>query len=452
MTKIFSILFYLCFTTLILQAQKQNLDKIIAIVGDKIVLKSELENTFADYQKEKPDLPETAKCDMLDQLLITKLLTAQAERDSVIVSDEEVDNALDNRVRYFIQQYGSEEKLIEATGKTIYQIKDDYRANFKEQMQAQRIQQQVVGSVKITPQEIKTFYTKVPQDSLPFYPSMVEVGQIAIKPTTTKEIEDYAKERLNELRADILSGKTSFDIAAGIYSEDPGTKDKGGELGFVTREDLVSEFSAAAFRLQNNEISSVVKTKFGYHIIQMMSKQGEKAKLRHILMKPKITSVDIKRALLSADSVRSNLVAGKFTYSEAVSKFSNDESTKSTGGMIMSPNTGSTLLQNDELDPTVLLMVNDMTTGQYSTPTEYVDQATGEQFVRIIYLKNRVEPHRANLKDDYAKIQQVALAEKQNIYLQEWMIEKIPTFYTELDIDYKECNSLSKWNTKVNKQ
>ncbi len=452
MNRIFSTLGIILIISNTSIAQNQVLDKIVAAVADKIVLQSEITNTLAEYKKENPNLDDSVKCQIVEQLLTTKLLTAQAERDSVIVSDEEVDNALDNRIRYFVNEYGSEEKLLEMTGKTVLQLKDDYRTTFKEQMSAQRIQQQIVSSVKITPQEVKAFYNKVPTDSLPFYPSMVEVGQILIKPTTSKEIEDYAKQKLNEIREDIVQGKTTFELAAGVYSEDPGSKDNGGDLGFVTREDLVTEFSAAAFRLQNNEISPLVKTKFGYHIIQMISKQGEKAHLRHILIKPKITTSDIKRTLSIADSVRSNLLVGKLTFSEAVNKYSGDEITKPTGGMLTSRSTGSSLLLADELEPSVLLAINEMAIKEYSKPEEYTDAQTAERFVRILYLRNRVEPHKANLKDDYAKIQQVALSEKQNTYLQQWLLEKIPTYYTQIDSEYSGCENLKKWQTKTWKQ
>jgi peptidyl-prolyl cis-trans isomerase SurA len=434
----------LCSTS---SAQTENLDKIAAIVGDKIILKSEIEMAYSDFKKENPNLSENEKCKLIEDYMSQKMLVEQAGRDSIIVSDDEIEGALDNRIRYFVSQYGSEERLVEMAGKTLYQLKDDYRSLFRDQLTAQRMQSQIMSNVKITPQEVKAFYDKVPIDSLPFYPSMVEVGQIVFKPAINKEVEDYAKQKLEGLRADIVGGKSAFDVMAGIYSEDPGSKDNGGDLGIMGRDELVPEFAAAAFRLQNGDISPVVKTKFGFHIVQMVNRQGEKAKLRHILIKPLITNDMVKEAEAKADSVRSIVMAGKMQFSEAVGKFTNDDATKITGGMFTNPQTNGSLVQTEDLDPAVALQINEMKMGTYSQPITYNDANGGDRLVRIIYLKNRTEPHKANLKDDYNKIQQVAFAEKQNEYLQKWIKEKISTFYVMVADEYKTCESVAKWIT-----
>lgn len=431
-----------------MQAQPENLDKIAAIVGDKIILHSEIEMAFADFKRDNPDLKETEKCKLIEDYMSQKILVEQAGRDSVIVSDEEIEGALDNRIRYFVSQYGSEERLEEMAGKTIYQLKDEYRNLFRDQLTAQRMQGQIMSNIKITPQEVRVFYDKVPKDSLPYYPSMVEVGQIVFKPAINKDVEDYAKEKLDGIRNDIISGTSAFDIMAGVYSEDPGSKDNGGDLGIMGRDELVPEFAAAAFRLQNGEISPVVKTKFGFHIVQMMNRQGEKAKLRHILIKPLITNDMVKEAEAKADSVRSIIMAGKMQFSEAVGKFTYDEATKITGGMFTNPQTNGSLVQTEDLDPAIALLINDMKPGTYSQPTSFTDPG-GDRLVRFIYLKNRTEPHKANLNDDYSKIQQVALAEKQNEYLQKWIEEKIPTFYIMVAEEFKSCESVTKWISHI---
>jgi peptidyl-prolyl cis-trans isomerase SurA len=442
----------ICLLNIQLQAQNQNADKIIAIVSDKIILKSEIESAFADYQKENPNLQESDKCGILEQYISQKMLVEQADRDSIVVTDEEVEGAIENRIRYFVSTYGSEEKLEEMAGKSIYQIKDEYRPIFRDQLIANRMQQSIMANVKITPQEVKAFYDKIPQDSLPFYPSMVEVGQIVIKPSINKEVEDYAIQKLEDIRADIMSGKSAFDVMAGIYSEDPSSKDNGGDLGIVGRDELVPEFAAAAFKLQNTEISQVVKTKFGFHIVQMMNRQGEKAKLRHILIKPLVTSDMVDLAMKKADSVRADLISGKILFSAAVGKYSYDDATKISGGMFTNQQTAGTVVQVEELEPDVALIVNDLKIGEFAKPTEYNDAQTGDKLIRIIYLKNRTEPHKANLKDDYGKIQQVAFAEKQNKHLYNWITEKTPTFYINIDEEYLECPTLSKWvRTKDNK-
>jgi peptidyl-prolyl cis-trans isomerase SurA len=432
-------------STQLVQAQTESLDKIIAIVGDKIILKSELEAAVEDSKRENQTEVENMDCLILEQYLAQKVMIEQAARDSVIVGDEEIEGNLDNRIRYFIAQYGSEEKLEEVSGKSVYQLKDDFRNMFRDKLTADRMQQTIMGSVKITPQEVRAFYDKIPKDSLPFFPSMIEVGQIVFKPDVNKEVESYAIEKLENVRKEIVSGKAAFDIMAGIHSEDPGTKDNGGDLGVVGRDELVPEFAGPAFKLQNGEISPVIKTPFGFHIVQMVNRQGVKAKLRHILIKPLITSDMVKVTMTKADSVRSSLVSGKLVYSEAVGKYTKDERTKVTGGMFTDPQTGGSLVAPEALEPSVALLVNDMKVGEYSQPIEYVDEQTGDRLVRIIYLKNRTEPHKANLKDDYSKIQAVAFEEKKNRYLQEWLDQKLSTFYIKLDDSVKECPNLKKW-------
>jgi len=426
-------------------AQNENLDRVIAIVGDKIILHSEIEMAFEDYRRENPDAPESMKCDLLENALSQKIVTEQADRDSVFVSEDEVDAQIENRIRYFMSQYGTEEKLQEVSGKTLYQLRDDYRPIFREQLQFQKMQGEIMSGVKITPQEVRAFYDKIPADSLPFYPSTVEVGQIIFRPDVNQEVAEYAIERLENIRKDIVSGKSAFDVMAGIYSEDPGSKDNGGDLGIMGRDDLVPEFAAAAFKLQNGEISPIVKTSFGYHIVQMVNRQGEKAKLRHILIKPIITEDMVKIALSKADSARANLVAGKLLFSAAVAKYSGDEASKMTGGMITNPQTGSTTLQIEDLEPAVALSIGEMKVGEFAQPQEYNDSRTGDKLVRIIYLKSRTEPHKANLKDDYGKIQQVAFSEKQNEYLVTWLQDHINGFYIMIDKEYNDCTNIERW-------
>ncbi len=391
-----------------------------------------------------PIITLTAKADEVEilQKQINELTEARKMSEA---ATKPLEGQLENRIRYFISQYGTVEKLEEIAGKTVYQIKDDYRPIFKEQLQFQRMQGQIMSNVKITPQEVRAFYDKIPKDSLPFYPSTVEVGQIVFRPDINKEVEDYAIERLETIRKEILAGKSSFDVMAGIYSEDPGSRDNGGDLGIMGRDELVPEFAAAAFRLENGEISPVVKTSFGFHIVQMMNRQGEKAKLRHILIKPIITEDMVKLTLSKADSVRANLVSDKITFSAAVAKYSKDDASKMSGGMITNFQTGASSLLIEELDPVVALSVNEMKVGEYSQVLDYVDPRTGDRLVRILYLKSRTEPHKANLKDDYSKIQQVAFSEKQNTYLMNWLEEHINSFYIKIDPEYSECENISKW-------
>ena len=454
MNKLNVVILLLCLTFSVqqLSAQSENLDKIIAIVGDKIILRSEIDAAFDDYRRENPAIPDSFKCQLMEQTLLQKVLIEQAALDSVIVSDEEIEGALENRIRYFISMYGTEEKLEEMAGKTVYQLKDDYRPMFRDKLIADRMQNQVMANIKITPQEVKAFYEKIPKDSLPFYPSMVEVGHIVFKPNVNKEVEEYAIEQLRDIRKEIVTGRTTFELMAMTKSEDPGSKDNGGELGVMGRDELDPEFAAAAFKLQNGEMSDVVKSSYGFHIIQMVNRQGEKAKLRHILIKPLITSDVIKITLDKADSVRAQLISGTLKFSEAINKYHSDDATKYTGGMFSDPQTGGSLIPIENLEPSVAILINDMKPGEFSKPYEYKDEKSGDRLVRIVYLRNRTEPHKANLKEDYSKIQQAAFAEKQTSFLLKWLDTRIPTFYIKIDEEFNDCPNIAKWNNNTTKK
>jgi peptidyl-prolyl cis-trans isomerase SurA len=290
---------------------------------------------------------------------------------------------------------------------------------------------------------------------------MVELGQIVLAPTASQEADDYTKQRLLELKKDIMEGKSDFETMASIYSQDPGSKDLGGNLGIVTRDQMVPEFSAAGFRLQNGEISDPVKTKYGYHIIQMMQRMGEKAKMRHILIKPTITASDVANCQQKLDSIRTLVVSGKMTFITAVNKFSTDENTKNTGGMIVNPSTGSSLLTIEELGADLALSVGELKTGEYSS-VKIFDAAEGQptssatinenKQCRFLYLKNMNEPHIANISTDFNRIQLVALEDKRNKFIYNWVDTKIGDFYIYIDSSYQDCTSIDKWMKARNKE
>jgi peptidyl-prolyl cis-trans isomerase SurA len=435
---------------------KKNIDKIVVIVGDHVALQSEIDQVILETAQAGREVSDSLDCEVVDGILAKYLLCEQAARDSVMIADEEVEANLDNRIRYMESSYGSAEKMEEVTGKTSYQIKDEYRRFIKDLMISQKMQAQVQQGVKISPVEVRSFFEKIPTDSLPQYPSMLEVGQIVIAPIANAEAQEYAKQQLNDIRKQMLEGKADFETMASIYSADPGSKDLGGALGIVTRDQMVPEFSAAGFKLQNGEICEPVKTSFGYHIIQMVQRMGEKAKLRHILIKPTITASDVAAAQAKLDSVRNLIVSGKYTFTEAVAKFSTDDATKSSGGMIINPNSGSSLLTTDELGPEVALVANDMKPGEYSA-VKIFDGSEGQptssatanenKKCRIIFLKNRNEPHRADINKDFNRIQQVALDDKRSRFMNNYVDEKIGDFYIYIDPAFNKCSKVAKWNS-----
>ncbi|MBS1584670.1 MAG: peptidylprolyl isomerase [Bacteroidetes bacterium] len=440
-----SLVFLLAFSCGLPGASAQeSVDKIVAVVGrNRIILQSELEQQQMQEQQQNPDIA-VEKCPLLQQMIFQKLLVEQAERDSLYVTPEEVEGQLDNRIRYFEHLYGSREKLEEAIGKTIYQLKEDKRDDIKESMMAEKVRNNLIQNLKITPGEVRAFFAKIPADSLPFYPASIEVGQIIIDPPVNPELDEYAKNRIIEIRKEITDGGKTFETAATFYSQDPGSRDNGGDLGSVGRGDMVPEFSDAAFKLQDGEISQPVKTKFGYHIIQMVKRQGDQAHLRHILISPETTSGDIRKAMDKLDSVRAELVANKITFPEAVGKYSTDENAKRTGGMVTDPQTGSSQIDISKLDPTTALMIDSLKPGTYSQPQVYKGD-NGKTSCRIVYLKTRTEPHKANLKDDYSKIQEVALEQKKALKLQDWLKEKLPSYYIKLAPEYQGCAEFKDW-------
>ncbi|MES2702666.1 MAG: peptidylprolyl isomerase [Bacteroidota bacterium] len=427
-------------------SKAQVADKIIAVVGrNRIILKSDLDMQMLQMKQQNPDAAYLDSCSTLQSMVIQRMMMEQAERDSVRVTDEDVEGQLDNRLRYFTSLYGSKEKLEQVAGKTIYQMKEEYRDIIRDQMVYEKLQGQILEHVKITPAEVDAFYKKIPVDSLPMFPAAVEVGQIVIDPPVSQEMADYAHQRMEEIRAEVVSGAKSFEVAAGIYSEDPGSKDNGGRYDGVTRTGpWADEFKAATFKLQNGEISPLVKTKFGYHIIQMISRRGDEADVRHILVKPQITTADFNKATHKLDSVRELLVNGKMAFPEAVGKFSTDESAKRTGGMITDPTTGSTELDITKLDPGMVLMLDSMKQGSYSKPHVFVTDAR-EQSARIVFLRTRTDPHKANLRDDYGKIQEVALQQKKQLKLQSWVTTKAPTYYIKVVPEYQVCPIIGEW-------
>ncbi|HUQ67542.1 MAG TPA: peptidylprolyl isomerase [Flavitalea sp.] len=418
-------------------------DKIIGIVGDKVILHSDIQNAITDLQRQGTQVPADVECYIMEQQLIGKAMVLQAEKDSVVVGDDEIEALLDNQVRGFIAQYGSKEALEEIAGRTVYQIKEDFRANFRERELAKRMQQKVVEGVKITPQEVKAYFDKIPPDSLSFYESEVEIGEIVVYPKASRDLEKLAMDDLAEYKSQIESGKARFESLASLYSDDPGSKGNGGLFNLTRTDKQVDPaFLNQAFRLKEGQMSPVFKSKFGYHIIQMVSRAGDDAVVRHILVIPKVTDTEVQDAVKMLDTVRTKLVNRNITFGAAVSKYSEDESSKFTGGMRQGQN--GNFLTIDQLDKDMVALLKNMKVGEFSQATAYTDER-GKKAVRIAYLKSRSEPHRENLKEDYDRVAQRALEIKKQGVLEKWFAEKIPTFYLLIDKQFNACSTLSNW-------
>jgi peptidyl-prolyl cis-trans isomerase SurA len=418
-------------------------DKIVAVIGDKIVLKSDIDNSISDMQRQGMELPANAWCLTLEQAMGIKALVLQAEKDSLPITDEEVEVDIDNRIRSYINQFGSKDELERVAGKSVYQMKEDFKEPIRDQKLAQAMRNKVVQDIRITPKEVQEYFNKIPTDSLPLYESEVEVGQIVVYPKASRDAEEYSIEQLKEYKNQIESGKKDFCTVVGNYTEDPGSKDKCGQYEINrSQKDLDPTWLAKAFSLKEAQISNPFKTRFGYHIIQLVSRAGDDAVVRHILRIPQITKIELKESLEKLDSVRAKLIAGTINFGEAVSKYSNDEAGKFTGGMLQGRD--GSFLTIDQLDKDMVVMLKDLRVGQYSQPVEFTDER-GKKGVRIVYLKTKTEPHRENLKDDYNRVSQRALEEKKNDALDSWFGKKIPTYYIMLDDEYKNCPEMGKW-------
>ncbi len=426
------------------QPKKIVADKIVAVVGDKVILKSDIDNSIIDMQRQNIEIPANARCAMLEQAMGIKALVLQAQKDSLPVTDEEVETIIDNRIRGFIAQFGSKDELEKVAGKTIYQLKEDFREPIRDQELAKAMRNKVVENVRITPKEVNEYFIKIPTDSLFLYESEVEISQIVIYPKAHRDAEEYALQQLKEFKEQIESGKKDFASLASIYTMDPGSKETGGQYD-VNRysKELDPVWLGKAFTLKPGQVSNPFKTRFGYHIMQLISRAGDDASVRHLLLIPQVTSYEMKEGSKKLDSIRDLLVAGKMDFGAAVARFSDDEQSKFTAGQVTGRD-GSTYVTIDQLDKDMVAMLKDLTVGQYSHPAEYTDER-GKKGVRIVYLKTRTEPHRENLKDDYNRIAQRALEEKKNEVLEQWFNKKVTTYHILIDDEYKACPEMAKW-------
>lgn len=428
---------------LLAQSDTFLVDKIVGIVGDKVVLLSDVELQYEQMRMEQ-DIPEGFKCELLNQMLSNKMYLEQALLDSLMVSEDEIESELSRRIQYFVGMIGSEDRLEEYYGKSIIEIKDEFRADIEDQLLSQKMQGEILGNTKVTPSEVKDFYNSIPVDSLPYFNAEVEVGQIVLFPEVSEFQRNYALEKIEGIRRAIVEDGSDFCTQANIYSEDPSNAENCGDLGFVGRGEFVTEFEAAAFRLDEGEVSEVVETKYGFHIIQMVEKKGNRIHARHILIKPQVTSIDLDKTKKRLDSIRALIVHDSITFNKAVAKFSEDEETKHQAGMLVNPQTGNAFFEVSQLDKTVYFAIEGLKVGEISEPLLY-ETMTGEKAYRIVLLKSETKPHVANLNDDYYRIKAAALSQKEDESLRKWLREKIKEAYVWVDPKYNTCPSMSKW-------
>ncbi len=424
-------------------AQPQLVDGVVAVVGRNIVLKSNIDDQFKNLKDQGLTDNEAEKCRIFEELLFEKLLLHQADIDSIEVSPEEVDLAIERRIGVFIQQIGSRQKLEQYYKKSVVEIKEEMQPYIQDQMVAQKMLRDITKDIEITPTEVRTFYKAIPEDSLPLINSQVEYSQIIKYPIVSKEAKQEAIDRLNDLRKRIEDG-SSFSTMAVLYSEDPGSAKNGGEYEGIKRGQFVKEFDAVSFNLKAGEISEPFQTEYGYHIVQLQKRRGEELDLRHILIKPKVSQENLQKAQAELDSVRNLIISKEITFEEAAEKFSDDENSKLNGGIVMNPQSADTRWETGQLDKNIFYAVEKLEIGRISEPLFFRTPDKKEGF-RLIKLVNKTEPHRADLKTDYQVIQNVAKQEKENKAIQKWIDEKVKTTYVRVNNEYFNCNFQRNW-------
>lgn len=443
---------YLLFTALLCFslaafAQRQVLDKMVATVGGEITLLSEVEEqyAYAKAQRNGAAVPPEARCMLVEQILVNKLLLNQAKLDSIEVKEEEVESQLTARLERILSYMNNDLKQFEEYyGQTVNEVREQFREDLRNNLLIERMRTKIMSDVSVTPSEVKDFFRRIPKDSLPYFSSEVEVGEIVHKVPVNKEQKRVTMAKLEDIRKRIVDGKEDFAALAQKFSDD-GSARGGGDLGWAKRGKYVTEFEAAAYKLEDQEVSPVIETQFGFHIIQMLGRRGNSIHVRHILIRPEITDEDVELGRKHMDTVRTLLLTDSLSFSRAVKKFS-DKNVQSfnNDGRMVNPNSGNTFYEVGDLDPDIYFAIDTMKLNSVSKPIEFRDDG-GDYFFRLVKLMSRTTPHKANLAQDYAKIQKAAVESKRNEIVNKWVEDRILKTFILIDRNYEECKNLNPW-------
>ena len=434
--------------------QPQVVDKVVAVVGKNIILQSDIENQYIQYRLQgiAEGTGKEVRGRILEELLLQKLMLNQAEMDSITVTDEQVENELNRRIQWFIARIGSQEKMEAQFGKSMSEIKDEVRQASKDNMLQEQVQAKIMENVAVTPKEVKEFYRDIPRDSLPMIDSDYEIVQIVKRPPVSIDEKLQVKDRLYQIRKRILDGESSFATMAVLYSEDPGSARQGGELGFAGKGVYATEFENVAFNLRDGEISDVVETEFGFHIIQLIERRGETINCRHILLTAKVPVEALEKAQNELDSVAQLIRNGDITFEEACKKNSDDDS-KNNGGYLTNAGTGGNWMSLKDLQEleqaypeykNLAFVISRLEVGEISDPVPMTTNDNKDAF-RLVMVKRKTEPHQANLKDDYNLIQSWAVSQKRQEALGKWVSEKAAKAYIRLDDTFKDYDFYYDW-------
>ncbi len=434
-------------STAIAQPKPILVDEVVAVVGNNYILRSDVEISYLQLKRNFEGIsPDSAKCIILDQLLVDKLMLYKAEIDSVVVSDERVEGEMELKLRMLSQEYGGMDKMESVLGKSVGELKSENRDKIRVQLRIKEVRQGILRDVKVGPSDVQSFFKKIPKDSLPYNSAEVEVSIFVRKPHVTAEEKAFAYQTLQEIREQLMNGK-DFASMALLYSQDPGSSRNGGDLGYFGRNEMMPEFEATAFKLKPDSISRIIETPFGYHIIKLIDRKGERVRARHILIKPQTVNDDVRTARYFCDSIRQLVINKTETFEELVKKYSDDIEGRTNGGFITDPSTGQARISVEELDKELNFIIEKMKPGQVSEVMDYV-MPDNTRAYRLIYLKSYIPPHVTNPVTDYQKIQAAAMERKRQTTLDEWVKHYRKKTYVRVNLEFASSPVLNRWATK----
>jgi len=427
------------------QTENNVVDEVIWVVGDQAILKSDVEAERIRAQYEGVKWQGDPYCVIPEQLAIQKLYLHQAAIDSIEVTDADVSARVEQQMNWYVQQIGSKEKMEEYFNKNSTEIREQLRDNLKDQMTVQEMQQKLVGDIKLTPADVRRYFKDLPQDSLPFIPTQVEVQIITQEPRIPQEEINRVKNQLRDFTEQVNSGKTQFSTLALLYSEDTGSARQGGELGFMGRGELVSEYANVAFNLTDpKKISKIVESEYGFHIIQLIEKRGDRVNTRHILLKPKVSEEDLMACINRLDSIGNDIRSGTFTFDDAASYLSSDKDTKNNHGLLPNTNQQSSLygtsrFEMSDLPQEVAKVVYNLKPGEVSEAFTMINNK-GKEVVAIVKLRNRIEGHKATMTEDYQRLKEIVANKRRNEKLDQWIKEKQRTTFIRVNPEWVKCD------------
>jgi peptidyl-prolyl cis-trans isomerase SurA len=429
-------------------AQKTKVDGVVGVVGDYVILDSDIDKTYLELKQQGVEVTNITRCEMLGKLLEDKLYAHQAIQDSIIVTDAEVNQKLEEKYSYMVEQLGSSEKVVQFFKKS---TEEDLKAELFDIIKMGKLtsemQRKVVDEITITPEEVRDFFKKIPKEELPVFGAEMEVAQIVVKPVVSKEAEQQVIDQLKGFKKDVQENGASFFSKAVLYTEDEGSRSTGGLYKMNRKTQFVKEFKDVAFSLQEGEISEPFKTEFGYHIIYLEKVRGQEIDVRHILLKPKVSSEAMKAAKEKIDLIRTRIQNKEITFAEAARTMSDEKETRNDGGVLTNPRTQDSRFELTKMDPSLYSIVANLKEGEISLPMAD-EERSGGKFYKIMTVTNRFDEHTADYSKDYTRLRELALKEKQIKAVAKWCEEKIKETYVKINGEYRDCTFTNNWLKK----